>query len=66
MEEEALAKLLEAARQYAPTPQHREEQRRSIAYGNTAFENELITREMINEQAEKLAAAQKDNDSDKR
>ncbi|MEA2858042.1 MAG: hypothetical protein QOC72_81 [Methylobacteriaceae bacterium] len=65
MTDEALAKLLEAARQYQPTPQHREEQRRSIAYGNTAFENELITREMIDEQAEKLAAAEKPHDGDK-
>ena len=33
----------------------REEQRRSFAFGNTAFENELITREMVDREAEKLA-----------
>lgn len=56
---DALATLLEAAKHFKPTPEHREEQRRSFAYGNTSFENELITREMIDEQAEKLAAAKK-------
>ena len=36
---------------------NREEQRRSFAYGNTAYENPRITREMIDRQAEKLAEA---------
>jgi hypothetical protein len=52
---DALTKLLEAAKTAKPTPEHREEQRRSFAYGNTAFENDRITREMIDRQAEKLA-----------
>ena len=52
---DALKQLLEAARQAKPSPQQREEQRRSFAYGNTAFENKLITREMINQQAEIIA-----------
>jgi len=51
----ALNKLLEAARNAKTSPEHREEQRRSFAFGNTAFENELITREMVDRQAEKLA-----------
>jgi hypothetical protein len=51
----ALTKLLEAAKTAKTTPEHREEQRRSFAYGNTAFENDRITREMIDLQAEKLA-----------
>jgi hypothetical protein len=50
-----LEALIEAARKASPSPQQQEEQRRSFAYGNTAFENELITREMINEQAEAIA-----------
>ena len=50
-----LEKLIEAARKASPSPQQQEEQRRSFAYGNTAFENKLITREMINEQAEVIA-----------
>jgi len=44
---DALKKLLEAAKTAKPTPEHREQQRRSFVYGNTHFENELITREMI-------------------
>ena len=50
-----LKKLLDAARSAKPSPEHREEQRRSFAFGNTAFENDLITREMVDQQAEKLA-----------
>lgn len=53
---EALSILLEAAKRYTPSEQEREEQRRSFAYGNTAFENALITRQMVDEEAEKLAA----------
>lgn len=52
---EALKTLLEAAKTAKTTPEHREEQRRSFAYGNTAFENGRITREMVNREAEKLA-----------
>ena len=52
---DALKQLLEAAKRAQPSPEQREAQRRSFAYGNTAFENELITREMIDQQAEKLA-----------
>ena len=47
--------MLEAARKVQTTPQQREEQRRSFAYGNTAYENSNITREMIDRQAEELA-----------
>ena len=52
---EELKTLIEIAKRVTPTPEHREEQRRSFAYGNTAYENERITREMIDRQAEKLA-----------
>ena len=52
---EALKALLEAAKNAKPSPEHREQQRRSFAFGNTALENHLITRDMIDEQAEKLA-----------
>ena len=51
----ALKALLEAAKTAKITPEHREQQRRSFAYGNTAFENRRITREMVDKQAEKLA-----------
>jgi hypothetical protein len=51
---EALEKLLAAAKLATPSPQQQEEQRRSFAYGNTAFENKLITREMVDQQAEAI------------
>jgi hypothetical protein len=51
----SLELLIEAARNATPSPEQQEEQRRSFAYGNTAFENSLITREMIDEQAEAIA-----------
>jgi hypothetical protein len=54
----ALEALLEKAKKVQPSPEHREEQRRSFAYGNTHFENNRITREMVDEQAEKLAREQ--------
>jgi hypothetical protein len=56
---DALKKLLEAAKTANPTPEQREQQRRSFVYGNTHFENELITREMIDREAEKLAKDKK-------
>jgi hypothetical protein len=55
-----LQTLLEAARRIMPSSEQREEQRRSFAYGNTAFENDLITREMIDRQAEELSRSSKD------
>ena len=54
-----LKKLLEAAKTARPTPEHREEQRRSFVYGNTHLENGLITREMVAREAEKLARDKK-------
>lgn len=57
---ENLKKLLEAAKAAKPTPEHREEQRRSFVYGNTYLENELITREMVAREAEKLAKTKND------
>ncbi|WP_192859613.1 hypothetical protein [Bradyrhizobium sp. DOA9] len=56
---EALKKLIEAAKTANPSPEHREEQRRSFVYGNTHFENALITREMVDREAEKLAKEEK-------
>ena len=52
--EKALEALIEAARKANPSPQQQEEQRQSFAYGNTAFENNLITREMVKQQAEAI------------
>lgn len=52
---EKLEFLLEQAKKVQMTPAQQEEQRRSFAYGNTKIENDLITREMIDEAAERLA-----------
>jgi hypothetical protein len=49
-----LQKLLDAARiRLFPAPE-REAQRRSFAYGNTKIENPRITRQTVDEQAERL------------
>ena len=52
---ENLEYLLEQAKKVKMTPAQQEEQRRSFAYGNTKIENDLITREMIDEAADRLA-----------
>lgn len=49
-----LKKLIELARTVQMTPAQQEQQRRSFAYGNAGLENDLITREMIDQQAKKL------------
>jgi len=52
---DALESLLEAAKKADMTPEQREKQRRSFAFGNTALENKLIARDMVDRQADKLA-----------
>jgi hypothetical protein len=49
-----LSRLIEMAKAVTVSDDQREEQRRSFVYGNTAFENENITREMVNRQADSL------------
>lgn len=49
-----LQQLVEAARHASFPNEEREAQRRSFAYGNTNIENQRITRQMIDEQAELL------------
>jgi hypothetical protein len=49
-----LQELINAARLRPFSEDEREAQRRSFAYGNTHIENERVTREMIDEQAEVL------------
>ena len=49
-----LEKLLEAARSVKMNSDQQEKQRRSFAFGNAGLENDLITRQMVDEQAEKL------------
>jgi hypothetical protein len=49
-----LQELLDEARTRVMTPEEKEEQRRSFAYGNTKIENPRITREMVDHAAEEL------------
>lgn len=49
-----LETLLEAAKKAVLTPEEKEQQRRSFAYGNTKIENPRITREMVDRAAEAL------------
>ena len=57
VERAALEKLLERARRLEMSPQQQAAQRRSFAFGNAAFENPRITREMIAEEDQKQFAA---------
>jgi Fic family protein len=49
-----LQKLIEAAKLRSFPEAEREAQRRSFAYGNTKIENPRITRQTVDQQAEKL------------
>ena len=51
---EELKKLIEISRSIKMSQPDIEKQRRSFAYGNTHFENEKITREIIDIAAEEL------------
>ena len=51
---EHLKELIEAAREVRMTREQVEEQRRSFAYGNSKIENDRITRETVNRQADLL------------
>ncbi len=55
--DERLERLIERARKVEMTPEDQAAQRRSFAYGNSAFENPRITREMIAEEESKLDLA---------
>jgi hypothetical protein len=52
--ETELQQLLDAAKNLELTPEQKEEQRRSFAFGNANIENPRVTREMVNEEAEAL------------
>ena len=54
---EQLAALIERARAIRMSAPEQEEQRRSFAYGNTKIENDSITREMVDREAEALKLA---------
>jgi hypothetical protein len=46
--------LLEAAKNFVLTPEEKEKQRRSFAYGNVVIENPHITREMVDRAADEI------------
>lgn len=52
-----LKKLIEEANKVPMSNAAAEQQRRSFAYGNTKFENERITKAMVNEAADELRRA---------
>jgi hypothetical protein len=52
-----LKELLEKAKSVKVSPEQKEEQRRSFAYGNTNIENPRITRETVDQAAEQLKKA---------
>jgi hypothetical protein len=52
-----LKELLEKAKSVQVSPEQKEEQRRSFAYGNTNIENPRITRETVDQEAEELKKA---------
>ena len=52
-----LEELLERARRVSMSEEQQEEQRRSFAFGNANIENERVTREVVDSEAEKLKKA---------
>lgn len=54
---EQLQKLIAASRGKTMSDDQKEAQRRSFAYGNAHIENDHVTRQMIDEAAEKIGKA---------
>ena len=46
--------LIEKSKAVEMTAEQAQEQRRSFAYGNSSFENKMITKDMVKEEAERL------------
>jgi len=55
-----LMELLRLARKIPPSKEQYERQRRSFVYGNTALDNDHITREIVDFEAEKLSTENHD------
>lgn len=51
---EQLQKLIDASRGRRMTEREKEAQRRSFAYGNAHIENARVTRQMVDDAAEKI------------
>lgn len=54
-----IQELLASASKVKPSREANEQQRRSFAFGNTNIENERITRETVDREAEKLNSERK-------
>jgi hypothetical protein len=54
-----LERLIDATKSVQLTPEEREEQRRSFAYGNTKIENSRVTRGTVDQEAESLNKTKK-------
>jgi hypothetical protein len=52
-----LQKLIDASRGRSMSEAEKEAQRRSFAYGNAHIENDRVTREMVDEAADKIGKA---------
>ena len=50
-----LDELIDMARAQTPSPEDLEAQRRSFAYGTAHIENEAVTRDMIDHEADRFA-----------
>ena len=50
--------LLDHAKKVKMSPEQEEAQRRSFAFGNANIENDAVTREMVDEAAEKLRSSE--------
>ena len=50
-----LDELIDMARARTPSPEDLEAQRRSFAYGTAHIENEAVTRDMIDHEADRFA-----------
>lgn len=55
--ERSISELIEVAKTIMVDAAHREEQRRSFVFGNTAIENPSITRELVDRIADEMARA---------
>lgn len=58
MENKRLEDLIHASRRVRMSPGQREEQRRSFVYGNISIENHRVTREVVNEAADRLSTGE--------
>ena len=59
-----LEALIEKTRGIKMTERERERQRNSFAFGNASFENQRITRDMVEKQAQVLRTTRERDDGD--